>query len=156
MKRKGIIITVIVSILAVAGIVWLFISGHLTWAGFGNTAAAKSICSTSIVDEYNKATNYEQREGPGSVPTIDTDAMKSVADKVKALPGNGSDPTCQVILFWTAVQADDIATAKNILPELKRLNSEGIFPNNNLRTTVPLFEYEAALSQQPADSNGTN
>ena len=139
---KKIFLIGLVGTVVVALLTWLFISGHIMWVTSPGLVSAKGVCDSDIIDEYNKATQYERRAGPGSIPTLDEQAMKQLAQKVKTLPKFEGDPTCQAILYWTATEAGDKAAAEHALAALKQMNTQGHYPNNNLRTAVPLFEYE--------------
>ena len=139
---KKIFLIGITSAALIATVSWLCISGHVVWVASPGLVGVKAVCGDDIIDGFNKATQYERRAGPGSVPTLDKQAIKQLAQKVKTLPGFEADPTCQEILYWTAMEAGDKAAAKDALALLKQMNTQGRYPNNNLRTAVPLFEYE--------------
>ena len=100
---KKIFFTGLVGTVLVALVAWLFISGHLMWVASPGLGSVKGVCDDDSIDEYNKATQYERRAGPGSTPTLDEQAMKRLAQKVKTLPRFEGDPTCQVILYWTEI-----------------------------------------------------
>ena len=75
------ILTGLVGIVLVALVAWSFISRHLMWVASPGLGSVKGVCGDDSIDEYNKATQYERRAGPGSTPTLDEQAMKRLAQK---------------------------------------------------------------------------
>ena len=146
MKKKSTIIVIIIAVLLIGAAAWLVASGKLTvtWNGFGATSRA-NVCNAAFIEDYNKASNYEYRDGPDQRPRVDTEGLKEIANRIKATDGYNLDPTCQVMLFWIAAGEKDANAAKSALTAIKDLNQKQAYPNNNLRTSVALSEYDAAL-----------
>lgn len=162
MKKKrtvGTVILVLALVVIVAAAAWALISGKLSiaWNGFGaQYSTNKVVCDSGFVTEYNKAMEYTYPTGTEPDPSIDVAALKNIIERVKASGGYEADPTCQVMLYWAAIELDDKAAAEQALPAIKELHAKRQFPDNNLRTAVPLFEYEQALeyldTKQAADA----
>ena len=149
MKKILIGSAIVVGVLLVGGVLWLVLSGKLVviWNGAAvQYAAASNVCGDDVVTAYNSATEYTYREGLDEGPMIDTEGLAAVVDTVKSRSGYEADPTCQVIIFWDAIQHNDASAAQSALDALNLLHDQRIFPDNNLRTAIPLFEYETAIT----------
>lgn len=149
MKKIGIGSAILVGVLLVGGVVWLVLSGKLViiWNGAAvQYSAASNVCGDDVVTAYNSATEYSYRGGLDDGPMIDTEGLAAVVDTVRSRSGYEADPTCQVIIFWDAIQHNDASAAQSALDALNLLHDQRIFPDNNLRTAIPLFEYETAIS----------
>lgn len=150
MKKKPVvaILLILVAVLLAGAVTWAVLTNKLVvvWNGSGTPGSlAVNVCDSTLVDEYNKVTEYTRPDGAEVPPSIDVEGLRKVVERIEASSGYESDPTCQVMLFWAAIADKDHATADGILPVIKDLHAKRIFPDNNLRTTVPLFEYDAAL-----------
>lgn len=158
MKRKPVvaIILVLVVVLLAGAVAWAMLTNRLVvaWSSSGTAQSAVNVCDTTFVDEYNKVTEYTYPAETDAIPSMDTEGMNKLAERVRATSGYEADPTCQVMLFWTAIEAKDSAAAETALTALKALHAKRAFPDNNLRTAAPLFEYDAALEylQQSASA----
>lgn len=149
MKKIVIGSAILIGVLLVGGVVWLVLSGKLViiWNGVAvQYSAASNVCGDDVVTAYNSATEYSYRGGLDDGPVIDTEGLAAVVDTVKSRSGYGTDPTCQVIVFWDAIQHNDASAAQSALDALNLLHDQRIFPDNNLRTAIPLFEYETAIT----------
>jgi len=143
-----------------AGILLLAIGVALGYVLFGNKADANgdtglsdvsaTVCDSDIVSLYNQAARYEIR-GNADQPTIDETGLKTLSDEIVGKDGYQEDPTCQTILFWTAVNAKNYDAAKTAYEAIKALHADGRFANTNLRTTTALFEYESVLDTVSPD-----
>ena len=147
-KKTAWIIGIVVAVVAVGAVAWAMLSGALSvsWNGFGSKYAnVASVCGGDLIDTYNKASNYEERNGENEPPTVDIEGLKGIASQIKGVNGYENDPTCQAMLFWIAVESKEAGPAEQALAKIKELHDLNAFPDNNLRTTVALFNYDAAL-----------
>jgi hypothetical protein len=147
-------ITVAVVILAVGFVVWLFLSGQVrvSWGKTANSTVAV-VCDTSVVDTYNAAMNYTVRSGSTQAGFDEAGLTKLVTD-IKSRSGYGSDATCQAMLFWAAIHANNYNEAKTIYDSVKKLHDERIFADSNIRGNLALFQYTDALDQiNPSTQN---
>lgn len=143
-KKNKILAIISISFLTllIIGVCWMFVSGHLQYSKSG--LQPKSVCGASIVDKYNEAMYYKIRQG-SSEPSMDKQGVKDLATQIKQMTNYKNDPTCQTIIFWTAVMSDDYKTAKAAYDELDSLHEKRAFPDSNLRDDQPLFMYEEVL-----------
>jgi len=160
MKKKTItiIISALVAVLLVGAIAWSLVSGSLSlaWNGFGGQfSTTKVVCDEKVVEAYNKATEYTYPMQADAMPTMDIEALNKTVADVKTRAGHENDPTCQVMIFWAAIEAKEVDVAHQALDALKELHEKRNFPNNNLRTAVPLFEYDTALEFIATSSDET-
>lgn len=150
MKKNTITIIIVslVAVLLVGSIVWALVSGKLTlaWDGFGvRFSTAKVVCGSDMIATYNEASEYKYRDGFNFAPGMDVEAMKKIVADIKTHNGYEADPTCQAMIFWTAVETKDELVAKTALSAIKDLHEKHSFPNNSLRTTASLIDYDLAL-----------
>lgn len=143
--KKGVIVLlgVVVALLAATVVVLLVWRDEI--GGNKAQANAAAVCDTAIVATYNKASNYEYRGTAEDGPSKDSETLQTLQRDIRDKAGYESDPTCQVIIFWAAIDAGDEQVASEALTALKTLHEDREFPDNNLRTSTPLFEYDAAL-----------
>jgi hypothetical protein len=145
-KIATIIVTVIILLGLVGGVVWLFMSGKLVWADGDRQALLYSaVCDSDMVATYNEATDYQYRNGLDQEPVMDEDALRELSNRIKSTEGYELDPTCQVMVVWSSVELGDEAAAKGGVKSLKELHDKRVFPDTNLRTVLPLFEYDTAI-----------
>jgi hypothetical protein len=148
MSKKKIItiVAALVIFLALAGgVVWLFMSGKLVWAGAGQqTASYEVVCDSEMVDVYNRAIIYEVRD-ESSEPSFDTDTLKDLSSTIRDNNSYAADPTCQAILFRVSIVEKDYDAAKAAYEEIKSLHDKRIFADSNIRTSAPVSDYEAVL-----------
>jgi hypothetical protein len=144
--KKIIVIMGVVLILATAGAVsWLFVSGKLTFADQNaKLAPTEVICDTVIVNTFNDAMFYTRRAGASTV-SIDKESIKNLNSEIKAEAGYENDPTCQTIIYLTAIYEEDYDGAKSAYEALKKLHDKNIFASNNIRGNQPLFTYEGSM-----------
>lgn len=146
-KRVLTILAIITSVLFGVGVWWLFNTDRLTFTiNPGSQSTSSVACGADIVDTYNAAMFYAVRNGSNDL-TIDENAVKNLAVEIKSKVGYKNDPTCQTILFWTAVHNDDYQGAKDAYASIKTLHDQGTFTDSNIRSNQPLFTYESYLLQ---------
>jgi hypothetical protein len=136
-----IVIGVIIVALLASGVWWLFNSGRLVYLNSQSTVA----CGTDVVNKYNAAMYYQVRNG-STVPNIDTKGVKDLVTNIETKANFKNDPTCQTIIFWSAVQDDNYKSALSAYNVLISLHNKRIFVDSNLRNDQPLFMYEDTLS----------
>jgi len=137
-----IIITATVLLLFVGCVGWLFYIGRLAYFNSGQHSIV--VCGTDIVDRFNVVTNYEHRNDP-IVPSIDEQGMKDLVSEINAKKNFNIDPTCQMIILWSAVYEDNYNIARGAYDSLINLHKDRIFADSNLRINQPLSAYEEAL-----------
>lgn len=146
-KRILTILAIITSALLGVGVWWLFATDRLTYTSNpGPQSTSSVVCGADVLDTYNAAMFYALRDGSNDL-TIDEKAVESLAVEIKSKEGYKNDPTCQTILFWTAVQNDNYPAAKDAYESIKTLHDQGIFTDSNIRSNQPLFTYESYLLQ---------
>ena len=138
---------IIVAIVIICGLAtWLFMSGRLVWSvNGGQHVVAQAVCDSTIVSKYNDAMFVTQRSG-SDVSSIDESGVKAVKTDIKAKAGYEKDATCQALLFFIAINDSDYPSAKSAYQEVKQLHSNGIFPDNNIRGSDALFNYQNLLN----------
>ena len=144
--KKIILIVAIVLILAAVGVVaWLFMSGKvaLTYQE-AKIATSKIVCDTPIVNKFNDAMFYTRRAGASTV-SIDVEGIKNLNSEIKAKAEYENDPTCQTIIYLTAIYEENYQGAKAAYEAVKELHDKNIFANNNIRGNQPLFTYEGSM-----------
>ena len=145
MKKIAVIVSIAV-VLALAGVTtWLFVSGKLVWVD-SNTrpATAKIVCDKATVDTYNSAMFFIIR-GSDTTASIDSKGVDDLKTEIQAKEGYREDPTCQTILYLTAVYKSDYEAAKAAAASVKELHDKNIFADNNIRGNEALFMYEASV-----------
>jgi len=150
-------------VFVVAGLVfWLFITNRLVWNPSDGVVSDKlnsaSACGAGIVDQYNAAMNYVIRDG-SDLPSVDEKGVKQVVADIKATRGYQEDATCQTMLYLAAVQRSDYEGASAAAAVVKKLNGQGIFPNNNILGIEPVLTFDRTLNTispatQAAGSDG--
>lgn len=146
-KRILTILAIITSALLGVGVWWLFDTDRLTYASDpGSQSTSSVVCGADVLDTYNAAMFYALREGSSDL-TIDEKSLNNLVVEIKSKTGYKNDPTCQTILFWTAVQNDDYPAAKDAYESIKTLHDQGIFADSNIRSNQPLFTYGNYLLQ---------
>ena len=140
-------IGIIVAIVIICGIAtWLFMSGRLVWSvNGGQHVAARTVCDSTIVSKYNDAMFVTQRSGSDE-PSVDEAGVKAVKADIKTKTGHEKDATCQALLFFIAINDRDYPSAKSAYQEVKQLHDNGIFPDNNIRGSDALFNYQNLLN----------
>ena len=154
MNKMRIVTTLTTVILALlgAGVWWLFTSDRLTYNSDPVSRPNSSlVCGADTVDRYNDAMFYAVREGSSDL-TIDGESLNNLVVEIKNKVGYKNDPTCQTILFWTAVQNDDYSAAKDAYDSIKTMHDRGAFADSNIRSNQPLFTYESYLLQLSGSS----
>ncbi|HWT40833.1 MAG TPA: hypothetical protein VN081_06245 [Dongiaceae bacterium] len=153
MKKRivGVSAVIIILLLVAGAVMWLFMSGRLTltWnsnpaSGQVQTASTHIVCDDATVTTYNTAATYTLRAG-SQVPTLDTDGLKKLTSDIKTRSGYQDDPTCQTILFWQAIGANDYATARDTFAILQTLHNKHLYPDNNLMNAQSFAGYSSAL-----------
>ena len=142
------IITITLLVLGVLALAYLLASGRLAIVmkdpaeKLGSTRAI--VCDSAMVDKYNTASFLQVRQGE-EAPSMDIDGLKKLSENIKQQNLYEADPTCQAILFWTAVITKDVATAERSHAELVKLHDDQQFVDNNLSGDQSLKNYNAQL-----------
>jgi hypothetical protein len=130
------------SMIAIVAIWWLFDSGRLVYSASGQRYL--SVCDKGIVDRYNDAMYYKVRTGSID-PSIDEAGVKGLVAEIQTKKDFENDPTCQSIIFWSAVQENNYSSANTSYNILMDLHDKHIFADSNLRSSQPLFMYGETL-----------
>lgn len=155
-KKKVFLVVVIVVAVIIAVCAWLLASNRVTvsWHGWKPANQTSRVCGAETVSTYNQAMYVTKRKGYKD-ESIDLKAVNNLAKDIQGRAGYKNDPTCQTILFWTAVQHGDYNAASQAYDVLARLNDENKFPDNNLRNGGALFQYGNIVdSMAPAKQAG--
>lgn len=148
MAKKGTVLAITgVTVLVVGAVVALFVTGLLVWnpgSSKQSASGANIVCGNDIVDTYNAASQIAVREG-ATTPSVDAEGIEQVKADILSTEGYKDDPTCQAILFWIAVGADDYEAAKSAHEAVKRLHAQNNFANSNIRGDDPIFNYDASI-----------
>ena len=144
MHLKYVLAVVLVG-LVIAAVGWLFSSGHLVYVGSKSSAVA---CGSDVVTKYNAAMFYRPRNG-SNTPSLDEAGLKNLTSEIKSKAKYATDPTCQTILFWTAVHDNNYKAANEAYKAVKSLHDKGDFADSNLRSNDALFTYQGYLNSLP-------
>ena len=144
--KKIIVIVSIVLILAATGVAaWLFVSEKIAFVAQANKPVTpKVICNTEIVNTFNDAMFYTRRAGASTV-SVDDEGIKNLNTNIKSSAGYETDPTCQTILYLTAIYKEDYEAAKVAYLAVKELHDKRVFADSNIRGNQPLFMYEDSM-----------
>ena len=146
-KKKVVIVSSIgVGVLVIGAIItWLFVSGRVTLVINQSDETVKGpvvlVCGDETIKAFNEASTGYPTDDP-MTSAIDTAALVKVADAVKKKSNYKQDPTCQTILFWTAIQERKYEEAKAAKAAVDVLQKDGHFANNNLRTTATPSDWQ--------------
>lgn len=108
----------------------------------GSQAVGSVACGNSLVEKYNQAFTYTERDGTIG---LDSAAVDSVRNEVKSVDNSQNDATCQAMRFWLAIQAGDHSDASEAYNRVTELHQQGVFANSNLINNTPLSTYKPAL-----------
>ncbi len=139
------VLTILLAGLIIAGVWWLFSSGRLVYVSSKSSAVA---CGPDIVTKYNAAMFYRPRNGSNTA-SLDETGLKNLASEIKSKAKYATDPTCQTILFWTAVHDNNYKAANEAYKAVKSLHDKGEFADSNLRSNDSLFTYQGYLNSLP-------
>jgi len=141
-------------VLAAAG-GYLYATKQLTLnthsAGVANRATA--VCGDVLINKYNAAMSFQER-GNSTEATLDTAALNELKKDIPTKEGYATDPTCQTMLFWIAVQDVDAATAQTALTALNKLHDEGKYVDSNLANNAPLSTFPDTVRSLTIESQG--
>ena len=145
-KKVAIVSSIGVGVLVIGAIItWLFVSGRVTLVINQSDETVKGpvvlVCGDETIKAFNEASTGYPTDDP-MTSAIDTAALVKVADAVKKKSNYKQDPTCQTILFWTAVQERKYEEAKAAKAAVDALQKDGHFANNNLRTTATPSDWQ--------------
>lgn len=130
-KKIIIAVSVIIALLLGVGVWWMFDTGRLVYSQDGDTApSSASVCGLEMVESYNNSFVFDYNEDR---LTVDQGNLDRISDEIKSSEGYESDPTCQTILFWHAVRADDHEAATKAHESILDLHSKGQFANSDIR-----------------------
>lgn len=140
----GILVAIIV--LGVGTIIALFSLGRLGWVNPDSEVvnAYTAVCDTEMVDQYNEAILYIEREGTAGL-SRDEKVLDALPGTIKNLAGYKNDPTCQTFLFWIAVRDEDYEGAKAAYETVKSLHEKRLFADSNITGNQSLESYEGAV-----------
>ncbi|OYX53938.1 hypothetical protein B7Y92_00740 [Candidatus Saccharibacteria bacterium 32-50-13] len=145
-KKVAIVSSIGVGVLVIGAIItWLFVSGRVTLVINQSDEMVKGpvvlVCGDETIKAFNEASTGYPTDDP-MTSAIDTAALVKVADAVKKKSNYKQDPTCQTILFWTAIQERKYEEAKAAKAAVDALQKDGHFANNNLRTTATPSDWQ--------------
>lgn len=145
-KKVAIVSSIGVGVLVIGAIItWLFVSGRVTLVINQPDETVKGpvvlVCRDETIKAFNEASTGYPTDDP-MTSAIDTAALVKVADDVKKKSNYKQDPTCQTILFWTAIQERKYEEAKAAKAAVDVLQKDGHFANNNLRTTATPSDWQ--------------
>jgi len=136
-------IAVVVLAFLAGGVWWLFSSGHLVYSALGQSSTV--VCDADIVNTYNAAMYYEPRNG-ATESSIDKQGVSDLVTEIRSKPNFDNDPTCQTIIFWSAVLDDNYSTALTAYDSIMNLYEKRVFADSNLRSDQALFTYEQVMN----------
>jgi hypothetical protein len=136
------LLAIVLAGFVIAGVWWLFSSGRLVYASPKSSAV---VCRSDVVTKYNAVMFFRTRDG-SSTPSLDEVGLKKLEADIKTKARYATDPTCQTILFWTAVHNDNYKAANEAYKAVKSLHEKGNFADSNLRSNEPLFTYETYMN----------
>jgi len=127
---KAVIAVVLIVAVLIAAVVGLILSG-IMYAGFKTpqqeVMLRVSVCNDKDVNDYKyNLTQVPLKESAGKIEGLFND--------IKNRPGNDQDPTCQYILYFVATLFTKDG-AQQYLDNVKKLSSQGIYPNNTVYDT---------------------
>ncbi len=134
---------------------YLYASKQLTFA-FGNmskNARASAVCGDTVINKYNSAMNYQVR-GNDTNPTLDGPGLNELEKDIPTKAGYATDPTCQTILFWIAIQHTDVTKAQTALTALNSLHDQGKYVDSNLANNAPLSTFQDTIDTLTIGSKG--
>lgn len=156
-KTITVIITVIILLGLAGAVVWLFMSGKLVWVGNDNKQIVSStsaiICNDETVTKYNSAMTMMVRGNDSAEYTIDEKGVDALNADIKTRSGYENDPTCQTILFWTAVYHQQYDPAKTANDKIQELHAKHIYADSNIQGNAPVSTYEGVLKSISAETN---
>lgn len=148
-KKVAIVSSIGVGVLVIGAIItWLFVSGRVTLVINQSDETVKGpvvlVCGDETIKAFNEASTGYPTDDP-MTSAIDTAALVKAADAVKKKSNYKQDPTCQTILFWTAVQERRYEEAKEAKKVVDALYADGHFANSKLRVTAPLQDWQLLI-----------
>lgn len=145
MIKRLVFVGIVVAILALlsGGVWWLFSSGHLIYSASGQSSAA--VCNADIVNTYNAAMYYQPRND-ATESSIDQQGVKDLVSEIRTKSNFDGDPTCQTIIFWSAVLDDNYSEARTAYDAIMNLYEKRVFADSNLRSDQALFTYEQVMN----------
>ena len=90
------------------------------------------VCDQEIIKRLN-----DIRSSDSDNDTI-RERVDQLADEIAAKPHVDEDPTCQQIIFWSALGRDDLETAKAVVNNTQNAYDKGIFVDGNMSNITPL------------------
>ena len=146
MKNKVLVVSIVVGLsIVVVTVVTLFAIGKLVWVGQSSQpTVSRIVCGDDTVATFNDAMYFVGRNG-SSTYSIDEDGVKKLKADILASPGYDADPTCQTLLYLTAIYFDDYEAAKTAYLAVDRLHKKNLYADNNIRGNQPLFMYEDSM-----------
>lgn len=148
MNKKLVAIGVPVILVVLLGVAvwWLFNSGRLVYVASGTKAPeGLVVCGSDVVTKYNEASLFIKRQG-ADAPSVDKESLKTIASDIRNKKGYEGDPTCQTLLFWSAVRNDDYKAAKEAAGAVKQLHEKRLFADSNIRNNDAVFNYQTSLN----------
>lgn len=127
--------------LAIAIIIWLFISGRvmIVWAGSGNApVVAPRVCGNDIIAEYNNSFAADSTE-------LYKKRLSEVGNRVEDTANAESDPNCQVILFNYYYDNEQYDKAKRPFDITKTLAAQGRYATTELEMVQSVATMQSLL-----------
>lgn len=141
-----------VVLIAIGIIAWLLVSGRVALVVNQQNddevkivkGSAVLVCGDKVVNAFNEATTGYPTEDP-MTSAIRVDVLTEVADDVKKKANYEQDPTCQTIIFWSAIHGKKYEEAKEAKKVVDALYADGHFANSKLRVTAPLQDWQSLI-----------
>jgi len=127
---------------------WLFASGRLTYQSRPNQQLSVA-CDQSMSRRYNEVMRYEYRESTTNL-SRDQQGIKDVRTQITNQPHYEDDATCQTMLFWIAVNDDNLIEARTRKSEVERLHEKGSYADSDLITSDSLSTWSTAITEMPS------
>lgn len=156
---KKTLIGVLVGVIVVAALggagFWLVKAGYISWNAHPNAAGgltANAVCDTKVVDTYNKASIATYQTEDATEATVDSATLTKLKKDISANKNYENDATCQTILYGIAIIELNYKDGKAAAANIKRLHDAGVFADNNIRNTEPVFMLESGLNTLNPDA----
>jgi len=149
------IVPLVIVILMVAAVVIGIFFGRLTIVTKQSSqkiALNTIVCDAAIVSRYNDAMYFKFRDG--KTESIDTEAIKNLEKEIRVKNNSDKDPTCQTILFFTAIYFKEAEKAQTALDIISKLHSQYVFADSNLRNSQSLFTFQDQIDNLTSNVKG--
>lgn len=115
------------------------------------TSVTVIVCGDTIVGKYNEASKLKIR-GSDTDLSVDLGGLKDLATEIRSKSGFENDPTCQTILFWSAIMNNDAGKAGVALTAIEDLHDSHHYADSNLENTTSISVMKDSLKATAASS----